>query len=66
MALLRHGEMGTLFAGTCAPSAVGSFLWSFAFGHVRQLDAVAWRWLVDIGDTFTEVRGYRKQGSGHG
>ncbi len=21
---------------------------SFTFGHVRQLDAVAWRWLVNV------------------
>ena len=27
---------------------MGSFLRSFTFGHVRQLDAVAWRWLVNI------------------
>lgn len=28
-----------------APSTLGSFLRSFAFGHVRQLDAVASRFL---------------------
>lgn len=48
MALLRHGGMRKLFAGTYAPSTLGSFLRSFTFGHVRQLDAVAWRWLVNI------------------
>lgn len=48
MALLRHGAMRKLFAGTYAPSTLGSFLRSFTFGHVRQLDAVAWRWLVNI------------------
>ena len=47
MALLRHGGMRKLFAGTYAPSTLGSFLRSFTFGHVRQLDAVAWRWLVN-------------------
>lgn len=48
MALLRHGGMKKLFVGTYAPSTLGSFLRSFAFGHVRQLDAVAWRWLVNV------------------
>ena len=37
--------MGRLFAGVYAPSTLGSFLRSFAFGHVRQLDAVAARLL---------------------
>ncbi|MDH6237490.1 IS1380 family transposase [Cryobacterium sp. CG_9.6] len=48
MALLRHGGMKKLFVGTYAPSTLGSFLRSFTFGHVRQLDAVAWRWLVNV------------------
>ena len=48
MALLRHGGMKKLFVGTYAPSTLGSFLRSFSFGHVRQLDAVAARWLVNI------------------
>jgi hypothetical protein len=43
MDLLRHGGMGRLFTGLYAPSTLGSFLRSFAFGHVRQLDAVAAR-----------------------
>src|SRR3954447_18887502 len=43
MALLRHGGMGRVFAGIYAPSTLGSFLRSFTFGHVRQLDAVASR-----------------------
>ena len=43
MDLLRHGGMTRLFTGICAPSTLGSFLRSFAFGHVRQLDAVAAR-----------------------
>jgi hypothetical protein len=43
MNLLRHGGMGRLFTGVYAPSTLGSFLRSFAFGHVRQLDAVATR-----------------------
>ena len=41
MALLRHGAMGKVFTGAYAPSTLGSFLRSFTFGHVRQLDAVA-------------------------
>lgn len=48
MALLRHGGMKKLFAGTYAPSTLGSFLRAFTFGHVRQLDAVAARWLVGV------------------
>jgi len=44
MALLRHGAMSRLFTGARAPSTlVGTFLRSFTFGHVRQLDAVASR-----------------------
>jgi Transposase DDE domain group 1 len=45
MALLRHGAMGTVFDRPYAPSTLGSFLRAFAFGHVRQLDAVAARQL---------------------
>src|SRR3954452_11266040 len=41
MDLLRHGGMGRLFAGIRAPSTLGTFLRSFTFGHVRQLDSVA-------------------------
>ena len=48
MSLLRHGGMTRLFTGTYAPSTLGSFLRSFAFGHVRQLDAVAARLVADL------------------
>src|SRR3954469_1695654 len=41
MDLLRHGGMDRLFAGIRAPSTLGTFLRSFTFGHVRQLDSVA-------------------------
>jgi len=41
MDLLRHGGMGRLFTGVRAPSTLGSFLRTFRFGHVRQLDKVA-------------------------
>src|SRR5450756_1263687 len=46
MALLRHGGMGRVFTSAYAPSTLGSFLRSFTFGHVRQLDAVAGRFLT--------------------
>jgi hypothetical protein len=48
MALLRHGGMGRVFAKTYAPSTLGSFLRSFTFGHIRQLDAVASRFLARL------------------
>jgi hypothetical protein len=48
MALLRHGGMGRVFAGAYAPSTLGSFLRAFTFGHVRQLDAVASRFLTGL------------------
>jgi len=48
MALLRHGGMGRLFCGVRAPSTLGTFLRSFTFGHVRQLDAVASRLLIGL------------------
>ena len=50
MALLRHGGLGRLFANAYAPSTLGSFLGSFTFGHVRQLDAVASRFLTRLAD----------------
>ena len=48
MALLRHGGMGRVFAHAYAPSTLGSFLRAFVFGHVRQLDAVASRFLTRL------------------
>ena len=48
MALLRHGGMGRMFADAYAPSTLGSFLRAFSFGHVRQLDAVASRFLTRL------------------
>jgi Transposase DDE domain group 1 len=41
MDVLRHGAMPEVFDGVRAPSTLGSFLRSFTFGNVRQLDAVA-------------------------
>jgi len=48
MDLLRHGAMGRLFTAGRAPSTLGTFLRAFSFGHVRQLDAVASRFLVNL------------------
>lgn len=43
---LRHGGINRIYA----PSTLGSFLRSFTFGHVRQLDAVASRFLINLAD----------------
>jgi Transposase DDE domain group 1 len=48
MALLRHGGMDRIFDRAYAPSTLGSFLRAFTFGHVRQLDAVASRFLTGL------------------
>jgi hypothetical protein len=48
MAVLRHGGMGRVFARAYAPSTLGSFLRAFTFGHIRQLDAVASRFLLAL------------------
>jgi hypothetical protein len=48
MALLRHGGMVRVFARAYAPSTLGSFLRAFTFGHVRQLDAIASRFLIAL------------------
>jgi hypothetical protein len=71
-ALLGHRAIG--------PSTLGTFLRSFTFGHVRQLDRVlaesierAWsagagpgteRLVIDIDSFVGEVHGYEKQGAG--
>jgi len=65
-----------------APSTIGTFLRSFTFGHVRQLDAVLSRTLerawavgggpgnnplvVDLDSTICEVHGKQKQAAGYG
>ena len=65
-----------------APSTLGTFLRSFSFGHVRQLDRVlaetlrrAWaagagpgsdRLVVDVDSFVGEVHGRAKQGAGYG
>jgi Transposase DDE domain group 1 len=40
MGLLRHGAMPVLFGGVRAPSTLGSFLRSFTWGNVLQLQKV--------------------------
>ena len=45
MDVLRHGAMDRLFVGVRAPSTLGVFLRTLTFGHVRQLDAAAARFL---------------------
>jgi len=57
MALLRHGAMKKVFSSCYAPSTLGSFLRAFTFGHVRQLDAVASRVLVNLAATTPVVEG---------
>jgi len=41
MDLLRHGAMPALFGGVRAPSTLGSFLRSFTWGNVLQLEQVS-------------------------
>lgn len=62
MALLRHGAMGKVFDRPYAPSTLGSFLRKFTFGHVRQADAIASRFLLNLA-TGTELLG-RGEASG--
>jgi hypothetical protein len=61
MALLRHGGMGKIFTGAYAPSTLGSFLRSFTFGHVRQLDAVSGRFLAGLAARTLVVAGIGEQ-----
>jgi hypothetical protein len=57
LAILRHGAMGTVFDRPYAPSTLGSFLREFTFGHVRQLDAVASRFLSNLAEKTALVSG---------
>jgi hypothetical protein len=50
MSILRHGALGKTFVHRYAPSTLGSFLRQFRFGHVRQLDAVASRFLAALAE----------------
>jgi len=48
MDLLRHGAMPRLFGGIGAPSTLGSFLRSFTWGNVLQLEKVSRLLLVEL------------------
>jgi hypothetical protein len=81
--VLRAGGTETLLTHKAmAPSTLGTFLRSFTFGHVRQLDRVlaqtigrAWsagagpgeeRLVIDVDSFIGEVHGYDKQGAAIG
>jgi hypothetical protein len=81
--MLRCGATeGVLGHRVMAPSTLGTFLRSFTFGHVRQLDAVlgeslkrAWslgagpgsrQLTIDVDSTICEVCGKNKGGAGYG
>src|SRR3954447_11259172 len=66
MALLRHGGMSRVFARAYAPSTLGSFLRAFTFGHVRQLDAVASRFLTALADQTPLLGSPRAKAAGTG
>jgi len=50
MDVLRHGAMDTLFGGVRAPSTLGSFLRSFTWGNVRQLEAAGRAFLAALAE----------------
>jgi hypothetical protein len=81
--VLRAGATASVLGHrVMAPSTLGTFLRSFTFGHVRQLEAVtaellrrAWqmgagpgegRLVVDVDSTICEVTGDHKQGASFG
>ena len=81
--VLRAGSTSQVLGHrVAAPSTIGTFLRSFSFGHVRQLDrfaeqALCAAWaagagpgdaplVIDIDSTICEVHGYQKQGAGYG
>ncbi len=81
--MLRAGASSKLLPfHVAAPSTLGTYLRSFTFGHVRQLDEVieeelakAWSLgmapgddplVIDIDSTICEVSGYHKQGAAYG
>src|SRR6266516_1356271 len=81
--LLRTGRTGLVTGHrVLAPSTLGTFLRSFTFGHVRQLDRVlgeslrrAWeagaspgeeRLVIDLDSFVGEVHGYEKEGAAYG
>jgi len=81
--ILRAGRTEAVLGHRAmAPSTLGTFLRSFTFGHVRQLDRVlgqalrrAWaagagpgaeRLVIDVDSFIGEVHGHAKQGAGYG
>lgn len=81
--MLRAGDTRRVLPfRVMAPSTLGTFLRSFTFGHVRQLDRViaetlkrVWalgagpgegRLVIDMDSTITEVFGDHKQGAAYG
>ncbi|HEV8054107.1 MAG TPA: IS1380 family transposase [Candidatus Limnocylindrales bacterium] len=81
--VLRSGRTEAVLGHRAmAPSTLGTFLRSFTFGHVRQLDRVlavalkrAWqagagpgktRLVIDVDSFVGEVHGHAKQGAGYG
>jgi hypothetical protein len=81
--VLRSGRTEAVLGHRAmAPSTLGTFLRSFSFGHVRQLDRVlgqmlgrAWaagggpgaaRLVIDVDSFIGEVHGSAKQGAGYG
>jgi hypothetical protein len=81
--VLRSGATGKVLGHeVMAPSTLGTFLRSFTFGHVRQLDRLseellsrAWGFgagpggapmTIDIDSTICQVYGKQKQGSAYG
>jgi hypothetical protein len=81
--VLRAGATESVLSHrVMAPSTLGTFLRSFTFGHVRQLDKVlaealrrAWalgvgpgadRLVMDVDSTISEVAGKAKHGAGYG
>jgi hypothetical protein len=81
--LLRCAQTASVLGHrVMAPSTLGTFLRSFTFGHVRQLDrlaetALSRAWAagagpgdaamtMDLDSTMCEVHGYHKQGAAYG
>lgn len=48
MDLIRHGALPQVFDGVRAPSTLGSFLRSFTWGNVRQLEKVSRELLTEL------------------
>jgi hypothetical protein len=80
--VLRSGRLSALLGKVAAPSTMGTFLRTFTFGHVRQLDrllgetlARAWRagagpgrgrLVVDVDSFIGEIYGRAEQGAAFG